>query len=184
MTVWFQNRRQRKIVLNYRHTSNTEPSLETPRTILEYHQDPHCQPLRSTNAFHIARPLLDHVANCSQLPTSAPTNGTPRRRQDPQVSPWDNMDSSPIGSPDVGLDRVREANYLALGQQRRSLEWACAAARIDSRDRADHDGHEITASSLDDGRGNDKSVGWTTSTTDDDLMAAYTLCEMAISGQA
>jgi hypothetical protein len=67
------------------------------------------------------------MAQRSELRT-APAR-TPFKRPDPTKSPWDNMPSSPLAPPSPP-----EQDFVHFGMRThkhsRSLEWACAAARL------------------------------------------------------
>jgi hypothetical protein len=77
-----------------------------------------------------SRPSLDRVASRSEL--RAPPPRTPSRRLDPNATPWDNMPSSPIVDPNSPPAR----DFVEFGRKRRTLEWACAAARLAEKDGA------------------------------------------------
>ena len=76
------------------------------------------------------------MARRSELRTAPPR--TPSKRPDPNKSPWDNMPSSPLVPPSPP---EREFVQFGMGRRghKRSLEWACAAARLGKRDEADDD---------------------------------------------
>jgi len=78
-----------------------------------------------------ARPSLDRVASRSELRAAAPR--TPRRAN-PTGAIWDNMPSSPLVPPISPPAR----EFIELGgkntKTRRTLEWACAAARLADKD--------------------------------------------------
>lgn len=63
------------------------------------------------------------------------------KRPDPSKSPWDNMPSSPLAPPSPP---EREFVQFAMGRHRqaRSLEWACAAARLVGKRRGPGDAND------------------------------------------
>ena len=75
----------------------------------------------------------------SELRTAPPR--TPLKRPDPSKSPWDNMPSSPLVPPSPP---EREFVQFAMGrrQNARSLEWACAAARLVGKHRGPGDAND------------------------------------------
>ncbi|KAF8641038.1 hypothetical protein AX17_000683 [Amanita inopinata Kibby_2008] len=125
VTIWFQNKRQteRKVAL---HSSTNPPRALVSTTSLVLTQVH--SPAYSTTA---SRPSLDRVASRTELRVSSPR--TPTRRRDLSANLWDNMPSSPIASP--VSPAPMEYFRLAKGQRvRRTLEWACAAARLAEKD--------------------------------------------------
>ena len=169
-------------------------------------KSPPLLPSPSSTGTSTALPSLDHIASRSELRVAS----TPRRQHNPQAFPWDNMPSSPLGPPE-SPERVREKAYVEFGKQRvkarerRSLEWACAAARIekgvrrgdDGMDRdlddllegneteeeeeEEEDAHEAVTPSSSFGHGfgdaPHKVLSLKDATLEDeDLMAAYVLC--------
>lgn len=78
-------------------------------------------------------PSLDRVASRSELRVAPPR--TPSRRHNPSGAIWENMPSSPLAPPVSPPSR----EFIDFGKNtrtRRTLEWACAAARV-----AEKDGH-------------------------------------------
>ena len=78
-------------------------------------------------------PSLDRVASRSELRVAAPR--TPSRRHNPSGPIWENMPSSPLSAPVSPPSR----EFIDFGKNtrtRRTLEWACAAARV-----AEKNGH-------------------------------------------
>ncbi len=70
------------------------------------------------------------MARRSELRTAPPR--TPSKRPDPSKSLWDNMPSSPLAppsppEPEIVQFGMRKRNHV------RSLEWACAAARLEGK---------------------------------------------------
>lgn len=65
---------------------------------------------------------------------------TPSKRLDPNATLWDNMPSSPITDPNSPPAR----EYVEFGKKRRTLEWACAAARLAEKDGTRPPGVEST----------------------------------------
>lgn len=122
VTIWFQNKRQteRKVAAN----NVANPPSTRPRTL----SSPTFPSTRSTStASSSSRPSLDHVASRSELRASAPR--TPNRRHNPNAAIWDNMPSSPLASPASPPER-EYVNFGTNQRTRRTLEWACAAARL------------------------------------------------------
>lgn len=127
VTIWFQNKRQteRKSAagnyssLNVPPFTHQPPSRRTSSPTLTN---------RSTLAASL-RPSLDRVASRSELRAPAPR--TPSKRLDPSATLWDNMPSSPITDPNSPPAR----DYVEFGKKR-TLEWACAAARLAEKDGA------------------------------------------------
>lgn len=84
-------------------------------------------------------PSLDRVASRSELRVAAPR--TPSRRHNPSGAIWENMPSSPLAPPVSPPPR----EFIDFGKNTRTmrtLEWACAAARV-----AEKDGHSFEMNS-------------------------------------
>ncbi|KAI0304726.1 hypothetical protein BC826DRAFT_1100523 [Russula brevipes] len=154
VTIWFQNRRQterKAAALNIAGApapAPAEPSSSSPAAV---RPTPRSRPRTST----IPHPLSSPYAHRSSLHTTTPTPlakrptleatarrterriappRTPSRRPDPNKSPWDNMPSSPLAPPSPPEREF--VQFAALGRRSRharSLEWACAAARLARR---------------------------------------------------
>jgi hypothetical protein len=123
VTIWFQNKRQteRKVALN--NSTNIENPSSSPLTATG----------RSvySSSSSSSRPSLDRVASRSELRMPAPR--TPTRRHNSSTAIWDIMPSSPIAPPFSPPSR----EYVEFGKSQRSnrtLEWACAAARLAEKD--------------------------------------------------
>ncbi|KAF5385388.1 hypothetical protein D9615_001079 [Tricholomella constricta] len=120
VTIWFQNKRQteRKVALSNATNNNTgrSPSSSSPLAAVAM-----------TPSNRASRPSLDRVASRSELPMPPPR--TPTRKRDPNATIWDNMPSSPIAPP--FSPPLRE--YVEFRRSKRTLEWACAAARLSDR---------------------------------------------------
>ncbi|TFK56439.1 homeobox-domain-containing protein [Heliocybe sulcata] len=140
VTIWFQNKRQseRKVALrNSTNThrpysfSDTADSLKPTRTILFV---PHGQSQSRPSA--LSRALsLDDVASRTELNIQPPSTPTRRPNPRPNATLWDSMLSSPIHSPS---SPQREYQYVEFGKKKRTsskktLEWACAVARLASK---------------------------------------------------
>ncbi|KAF5311844.1 hypothetical protein D9619_002524 [Psilocybe cf. subviscida] len=86
----------------------------------------------STTGMGAPRPTLDRVASRSELRSSAPR--TPRRpAPGAPTAIWDSMPSSPLAPPISPPAR----EFIDFGKHkstRRTLEWACAAARLADKD--------------------------------------------------
>jgi hypothetical protein len=149
VTIWFQNRRQNERKANLNSTtasvSASEPPSSSPAIPVRKpsrtsstststsHSRSHSHSHSSSPYAHAPkslsrRPTLETMALRSELRTAPPR--TPSKRLDPSKSPWDNMPSSPLAPPSPP---EREFVQFAMGRrskQARSLEWACAAARL------------------------------------------------------
>lgn len=58
-----------------------------------------------------------------------PAPRTPTRRHNPHANIWENMPSSPIAPP-VSPSSPEYVGFTKSKRAKRSLEWACAAARL------------------------------------------------------
>ncbi|EKM84246.1 hypothetical protein AGABI1DRAFT_110805 [Agaricus bisporus var. burnettii JB137-S8] len=127
VTIWFQNKRQteRKSAAGNHGSFNSPPLTHQPTT--RRTSSPTLTNRTSTSQTS-SRPSLDRVASRSELRAPAPR--TPSRRLDPNATPWDNMPSSPIVDPNSPPAR----EFVEFGKKRRTLEWACAAARLAEKD--------------------------------------------------
>ncbi|KIM82295.1 hypothetical protein PILCRDRAFT_820678 [Piloderma croceum F 1598] len=137
ITIWFQNKRQmdRRVALsNATNKSSNRVNYQLPHVPLSTTQS-RAPTYTSTG---IRRPSLDRIASHSELRNPPPR--TPSRRhtnhnQNQNQNVWENMPSSPLGPPDTP-ESVREEAYLEFGRLRerakgrRTLEWACASARV------------------------------------------------------
>ncbi|KAM6498830.1 homeodomain transcription factor [Amanita muscaria] len=122
VTIWFQNKRQTERRVALLNSTDTGRSLVTTTALASTSNRTH-SPTFSTAS---SRPSLDSVASRTELRTSTPH--TPTRRRDLGGNLWDNMPSSPIASP---ISPPSEYVEIAKNQRvRRTLEWACAAARV------------------------------------------------------
>ncbi|KAF9011225.1 hypothetical protein BDQ17DRAFT_1322169 [Cyathus striatus] len=112
VTIWFQNKRQTERKSAASNGASTSAVKAIPRRM--------SSPSGRSSSASSSRPSLitsPHARNSQ--PSTAGTI-------------WDNMPSSPIAPP--ASPPARE--YVGFGKSRRTLEWACAAARL-----ADKDGH-------------------------------------------
>ncbi|KAF9236834.1 homeodomain transcription factor [Melanogaster broomeanus] len=128
VTIWFQNKRQteRKVALHHATNPSTEgqrlasfpssSSLSPPSTSSHSMTPPH------------PRPSLDRVAARSE--SRLPPPRTPTKPHNPQASLWDNMPSSPLAAPASPPSR----DLVEFMGSSRTLEWACAAARLAGKD--------------------------------------------------
>ena len=142
VTIWFQNKRQteRKSAANANNmntgqtSSNAMPGItSTMHTFSINGMSRTTSPSPSATSKNIACPSLDRVASRSELRVAAPR--TPSRRHNPSGAIWENMPSSPLAAPVSPPPR----EFIDFGKNtrtRRTLEWACAAARA-----AEKDGH-------------------------------------------
>lgn len=150
VTIWFQNKRQseRKVALHHAanpsHAEVHRPthvyipergatSTQVSSSISSHSPLPFHSRNASMSSIHTPRrkitsprprPSLDHVATQSE--SRLPPPRTPTKPRDPFASPWDNMPSSPLAPP--ASPPVRDlVEFMGNG---RTLEWACAVARI------------------------------------------------------
>ena len=144
VTIWFQNKRQteRKSAATSNANNNNHPSsnvmpdiTSTMHTFSLDGTSRTASPSFSTTSKGTSnsRPSLDRVASRSELRVAAPR--TPSRRHNPAGAIWENMPSSPLAPPLSPPSR----EFIDFGKNtrtRRTLEWACAAARV-----AEKDGH-------------------------------------------
>ncbi|KAF9650469.1 homeobox-domain-containing protein [Thelephora ganbajun] len=147
VTVWFQNKRQteRKSALTSTSTtsglpfSNSQPSSSLTRPKIgssSTSSNRHSHSRLRTQSL-TGRPSLDDVASRSEYRAQPPT---PPRKSLPSSSPgyalWENMPSSPIEPPSNSPETTRVfVEFGRKGKLRRTktLEWACAAARLSDR---------------------------------------------------
>jgi hypothetical protein len=123
VTIWFQNKRQteRRALHNATNTASTGRNSQNPPSATITSTG--C----TTHSITSSRPSLDRVASRSELRISVPR--TPTRRHNPNANVWENMPSSPIAPPFSPPSR----EYVEFGKSKRAkrtLEWACAAARL------------------------------------------------------
>ncbi|KAH9175515.1 homeodomain transcription factor [Lactarius sanguifluus] len=131
VTIWFQNRRQneRKASITADSTFSSPLARPTPRRPRS--SIPHSLSSPYAPQTPLAkRPTLEVMARRSELRTAPPR--TPSKRPDPSKSLWDNMPSSPLAPPSPP-----EPEFVQFGMRKRnhvrSLEWACAAARLEGK---------------------------------------------------
>ncbi|KAH9044749.1 homeobox-domain-containing protein [Lactarius pseudohatsudake] len=131
VTIWFQNRRQneRKASIAADSTFSSplaRPTPRRPRSSIPHSLSSPYAPLTPL----AKRPTLEAMARRSELRTAPPR--TPSKRPDPSKSMWDNMPSSPLAPPSPP-----EPEFVQFGMRKRnhvqSLEWACAAARLEGK---------------------------------------------------
>ena len=191
VTIWFQNKRQteRKVALHHATSQPTDghraasfpfpPSSSPPyastSTSATSHpiRTPHTRTLSaSLSTTHTPRrkitpprprPSLDRVATRSE--SRLPPPRTPTRPHNPRASLWDNMPSSPLAPPASPPSRD-----LIEFMGSRTLEWACAAARLAGKEgrRLPSDpnhGHDR------DGGGGEGELGGGDDTEEDDVEA-------------
>ncbi|KAJ8469902.1 hypothetical protein ONZ45_g16737 [Pleurotus djamor] len=147
VTIWFQNKRQteRRVAMN-NAVNETSTSSVKARSIKARRAS---SPFTSSSSSRSSRPSLDRVASRSELwappPPRTPTRPINQRyryhvdeddsldgEQPSSKNLWDNMPSSPAAPPFSPPAR----DYVEFGrtQQKRTLEWACAAARLAEKD--------------------------------------------------
>ncbi|KAG6326854.1 hypothetical protein ID866_12235 [Astraeus odoratus] len=151
VTIWFQNKRQteRKVALHHTthhlnaeahrlaplpergssssHISSSGPSSHVCRTSHSHSRSISMSSLHTPHRKVTPprpRPSLDRVAARSE--SRLPPPRTPTKPRDPYASPWDNMPSSPLAPP-ASPPAHDFVDFVGSG---RSLEWACAAARL------------------------------------------------------
>ncbi|KAL0952041.1 hypothetical protein HGRIS_008683 [Hohenbuehelia grisea] len=128
VTIWFQNKRQteRRVALHnatsYNHQNSTSGSSRVRRG------SPSLASVSSLDSRY-SRLSLDRVASLSELRVPAPRTPTRRPRDpDANVDLWDIMPSSPVAQ--MASPPPRDYVEFGRGQRKRTLEWACAAARL------------------------------------------------------
>ncbi|KAF8971805.1 hypothetical protein BDZ97DRAFT_1753051 [Flammula alnicola] len=150
VTIWFQNKRQteRKTAASNNPDANimspnVVPNItSTLHTFSLHNTAQHTTSRTSSPPFSISsrstsssttssRPSLDRVASRSELRAAAPR--TPSRRQNPSGAIWDNMPSSPLAPP-ISPPAREFIDFGKNPKTRRTLEWACAAARLADKD--------------------------------------------------
>ncbi|KAH7886346.1 homeobox-domain-containing protein [Phlebopus sp. FC_14] len=124
-------------------TSSTSPTTATfalgtlPHTHTARPAHAHARTI-STSSIHTprrkitpprARPSLDRVAARSE--SRLPPPRTPTKPHNPNASPWDNMPSSPLAPPASPPTR----DFVDFVGSGRTLEWACAAARLAEKEK-------------------------------------------------
>ncbi|KAF9535633.1 hypothetical protein CPB83DRAFT_872464 [Crepidotus variabilis] len=158
VTIWFQNKRQteRKTAAtnsgqaNTFNEANVQPNITSTIHTFSLHNDTHSTSRTASPPFSASsrssgysvpghhqpsaassssssRPSLDRVASRSELRNMAPR--TPSRRPIVSGHLYDSMPSSPLGPPISPPSR----DFIDFGKNaktRRTLEWACAAARL------------------------------------------------------
>ncbi|KAG2141041.1 homeobox-domain-containing protein [Suillus clintonianus] len=142
VTIWFQNKRQteRKVALHNATNVSNEDASSSPLTHGHASSSRHVHSRSvSISGLHTPRrritpprprPSLDRVAARSESRLQPPR--TPTKPHNPHASLWDNMPSSPLApaSPPT-RDLV---DFVGSG---RTLEWACAAARLSEKRKVD-----------------------------------------------
>ncbi|KAF8204106.1 homeodomain transcription factor [Pholiota molesta] len=146
VTIWFQNKRQteRKTAQAGNPDANAPspnvvPNITSTLHTFSLHNSAHhtvsrtstSSPPFSVSSRGTARPTLDRVASRSELRAAAPR--TPSRRQDNPGAIWDNMPSSPLAPP-ISPPAREFIDFGKNAKTRRTLEWACAAARLADKD--------------------------------------------------
>jgi len=208
ITIWFQNKRQMHRRVALQNSTNERTS--------HHHREQHFAPL-PYNPAHSKRPTsgtlpvpsLDHIASHSELRNPPPR--TPARKPKPNAVVWEIMPSSPL-APSETLetlrDREKEKTYIEFSKQhvkakgRRSLEWACASARVagsggkenvdiglslnlddlgegDETDE-DEEVHEAITPSGSFRYGDEADEKVKMATHDEEMMAAYALCGLGL----
>lgn len=153
VTVWFQNKRQteRKSALVSTSTTSGLPmsasqpssSLTRPKIGSSSTSSNRYSHSRLRTQSLTARPSLDDVASRSEYraqPSTPPRKSLSSSSQGYAL--WENMPSSPIEPPSNSPEATRvfvEFGRKGKLKRTRTLEWACAAARLS--DRKSHHGH-------------------------------------------
>ncbi|TFK70091.1 homeobox-domain-containing protein, partial [Pluteus cervinus] len=137
VTIWFQNKRQteRKVALHNPTGitgSPTSMSSSSSRRATHHHStsSPFASPSLSNSSS--SRPSLDHVASRTESRFSTPRTPTSRRHHNTNPtgeSLWDHMPSSPLAPPASPPPREYFDLVRTKHQNRKTLEYACAAAR-------------------------------------------------------
>ncbi|PPQ74358.1 hypothetical protein CVT26_000695 [Gymnopilus dilepis] len=149
VTIWFQNKRQteRKTAASNNGPAGTHPNANVvPNITSTLHtfslhsgsqassrtaSPPYSTTSSSTHTTSSSRPSLDRVASRTELRVSSAPR-TPSRRSITGAI-WDSMPSSPLAPPISPPAR----DFIDFGKNartRRTLEWACAAARMADKD--------------------------------------------------
>ncbi|EPQ60089.1 homeobox-domain-containing protein [Gloeophyllum trabeum ATCC 11539] len=147
VTIWFQNKRQSERKVALRNSTNTtrslsssdnsasvSSSLKAGKAMLRPQSRVHSH--SHSRASAPSRILsLDEIASRSELRIQPPSTPTRRPNPRPNATLWDSMLSSPIQSPS---SPVREYHYIEFGKtknagNRKTLEWACAVARVSTK---------------------------------------------------
>jgi Homeodomain len=151
VTIWFQNRRQNErkaattmtmtmTMTRFNADSASSPSVRPtprrPRASIPHSLSSPYAPLTPITK----RPTLEDMARRSELRTAPPR--TPSKRPDPNKSLWDNMPSSPLGPPSPPEPEFVQF-ALSGHKHTRSLEWACAAARLVGKRAAARPSHDV-----------------------------------------
>ncbi|KDR85827.1 hypothetical protein GALMADRAFT_132473 [Galerina marginata CBS 339.88] len=149
VTIWFQNKRQteRKTAAsnngsgNANGTSNIVPNITSTLHTFSLHNGSQSTSRTSSPPFSVSsrtsgsttssRPSLDRVASRTELRVAAPR--TPSRRPTATGAIWDNMPSSPLAPP-ISPPAREFIDFGKNAKTRRTLEWACAAARLADKD--------------------------------------------------
>ncbi|KAH9486115.1 Homeobox protein ANF-1 [Psilocybe cubensis] len=87
----------------------------------------------TTTAYSSSRPSLDRVASRSELRAAAPRTPSRRPAHPGTGAIWDNMPSSPLAPP-ISPPAREFIDFGKNARTRRTLEWACAAARLVDKD--------------------------------------------------
>ena len=113
-------------------SSNTVPNISaTMHTFSINGTSRTTSPSPSMTGKSTSCPSLDRVASRSELRVAAPR--TPSRRHNPSGAIWENMPSSPLAPP-VSPPPQEFIDFGKNTRTRRTLEWACAAARVAEKD--------------------------------------------------
>ncbi|KAJ2917829.1 hypothetical protein MD484_g2539, partial [Candolleomyces efflorescens] len=147
VTIWFQNKRQTE-----RKSAANRESAASSRTVSPSFSSGPGSSSRCTSALG-PRPSLDRVATRTEM-RNHPRTPTRRHTMSEGVSKdaiWDHMPSSPLVPASPAASEY--IDFSKQARSKRSLEWACAAARISDKDHTSshksshHHPHSPTASS-------------------------------------
>ncbi|THH30639.1 hypothetical protein EUX98_g3566 [Antrodiella citrinella] len=154
VTIWFQNKRQteRKIALCYGPNFVVQPAATTRAAPLATNASYQRSIRHSIHAHRPqvttqCKPSLDSVASRHERPQVLPKTPTRVRTYsspDPNYAGtsmgalWENMPSSPVSPITPERERGRDIELVDFGKKgqgrtKRTLEWACAAARVSGR---------------------------------------------------
>ncbi|KAH6916642.1 hypothetical protein BKA70DRAFT_1555289 [Coprinopsis sp. MPI-PUGE-AT-0042] len=131
VTIWFQNKRQTE------RKSAASKETTSSRTASPSFSSSSAKSLLSVSG----RPSLDKIATRTEMRNHHGSR-TPRRHTTSGTGGhggehiWDHMPSSPLVPPSPATSDYAE--YPKNSRSKRTLEWACAAARASERDHSHH----------------------------------------------
>ncbi|TFK18706.1 hypothetical protein FA15DRAFT_675089 [Coprinopsis marcescibilis] len=126
VTIWFQNKRQTE-----RKTAASKES--SGRTVSPTSTVSSSKSVSSLGA----RPSLDRIATRTEM-RNHHSPRTPRRQaaasNHGSGAIWDHMPSSPLVPPSPASSGSEYLDFTKNSRSKRTLEWACAAARVQDKD--------------------------------------------------